>query len=73
VSNAISLYFQRSLTSGELSRTVEYQIGIALITIVSLIVTYLIRESIIWLLWDSVVKTLNTSRSELDTLIDSGL
>lgn len=69
VSHAISLYFQTALLSIELTRTVEYQIGTALITVVSLVITYLIRESVIWLLWDSIVRTLNASPSELDTLI----
>ena len=69
VINAISLFLHAALLSVELTGTIEYETRVALITVVTVIITYLIREYVISLLWDTVVRTLNASPSELDTLI----
>jgi hypothetical protein len=58
------LYPSRSLTP-----VYQYEISVALFAGLSLVVIYSIREAIIRILWSAVVRTLNVSPSELDTLI----
>ena len=69
VSNALNFYLAGIFLNLRVISTPEYEIGVALFTVLALIITYLMREYIIWLLWNAVVRTLNASPSELDTLI----
>lgn len=65
----IMLVFFASFLNTEPMPPIEYETRVAVITIVTVIITYLMRDYIIWLLWKVVVRTLNASPSELDTLI----
>jgi hypothetical protein len=69
VSNVFHLLLQGALLNVELTSTTDYETRVTLITVVAVIITYLLREYLICVLWNLVVRTLNASPSELDTLI----
>ena len=65
----ISLLFYAALLNVELTSAAQYETSVAAVTVLTVLITYLMREYIIWSLWKVVVRTLNASPSELDTLI----
>lgn len=41
--------------------------------LIALLITYAIREGVLWMIWQKLVRTLSTSPSELDAILHGGL